>query len=127
MEDDYQWFLGLFDTLPDLLGFAKKRGKLWRVIWGLSPYPAQEKLRERCRRGGLLFRYSMSLRSFGRCDQCDKQFTEIQYELENPHGNSEETRKLFLKESQIHAIRTHGGSFTQTQQAFFRGMCEPAD
>lgn len=127
MEEDSQWFLGLFDTLPDLLGFARRENKLWRIIWGLSSYPVQEKLRKRCRRGGLSFRYSMPLRHFGPCNQCDKCFTEIQYELENPRGSSEETRKLFLKESQIHAIRIHGGSFTQTQQAFFRGMYEPAD
>lgn len=123
MEEDF--CLTFFDALPDLLTIAKRRSEFWKLLWLIDRYRLQDKLRERYRRRKIAFRYSMPVRSFGRCDQCNKRFTEIHYELENPRGLSAETQKMFLKESQIHAIRIHGGSFAEAQRAFFRGLDYP--
>ncbi len=127
MKNDDACCLRLFDALPDLLTFAKRQSDFWKLLWPMNYHHLQNKFREQHRQRGTAFRYSRQVPRVYSCERCAEQFREIHFLIENPHGNSEETRKLFLKESQIHAIRIHGGSFTQIQQAFFRGMCEPAD
>ncbi len=120
MEED-ALCLRLFDGLPHLLSLTKEiadRMNNERV----SPYPVQDELREQYRRRGLAFCWSMPLRHYGPCRQCKERFTEIWYLLENPMGSLEETRKLGMRESKIHAVRVHGDHFTEAQRAFFRGL-----
>lgn len=121
MEEDASC-LRLFDSLPDLLALTQK-GLLYRMMGRrASPYREQDKLRGQYRRRGMAFRWSMPLRHYGPCQQCDERFTEISYHLENPAGGQEETRSLGLRESQIHAVRVHGSQFTEAQRAFLKGL-----
>lgn len=90
-------YLKLFFALPDLFDLAIHLNSTNR-------YQIQDELREQYREQGTPYRWSMPLRSFGFCRQCNEKFTQIIYELEHPQ------LKIAARTSasHLHAIRQHG-------------------
>jgi len=97
MQNTEEEYLRLFFDVPDLLKLAIEQTPNDR-------YKVQDELREKYRREGLSFRWSMPLRCFGVCRKCDERFTQVIYELEHPQ------LKITASSSSthIHAVQKHG-------------------
>lgn len=108
--------LKVFDRLPDLLKMAWDRRSSPRD----DVYAIQDDVREAYRARRLAFKGSMPYRSLYTCPKCDHVSTVIRYELENPvaKGDDDARYHVSLRGRDIHEIRAHGGTFSDTCRTF---------
>ena len=104
-------FLKIYDALPDLLQLSRERSSE-------NLYAFQDELREQYRMDGLAFRWSMPLRCFGKCQQCDEKFTQIIYQLEDPRNGT----AVGTNSTHLHAVRQHSAELNSEVKQFLNQL-----